>query len=69
MAVLIPYTDFKKAIDEVNSSKFGLQAGVFTKDLNKSFYAFENLDVGGVCINDVPSMRIDSQVSETAWCI
>eukprot|EP00850_Spirogloea_muscicola_P022869 SM000315S11906 [mRNA] locus=s315:83962:87476:- [translate_table: standard] len=38
-----------------------LQAGVFNRDLNKAFYAFEHLDVGGVCINDVPSMRIDSQ--------
>eukprot|EP00897_Mesotaenium_endlicherianum_P005715 jgi/Mesen1/5171/ME000257S04450 len=58
---LIPFTGFKACIDEVNASKFGLQAGVFTHDLNKAFYAFEHLDVGGVCVNDVPSMRIDSQ--------
>lgn len=58
---LIPYNHFKSVIDEVNMSKFGLQAGVFVTDINKAFYAFEKLDVGGVCINDAPSMRIDSQ--------
>ncbi|CAM6082216.1 unnamed protein product [Calypogeia fissa] len=58
---LYKYSDFKAAISEVNMSKFGLQAGVFVTDLNKAFYAFEKLEVGGVCINDVPSMRIDSQ--------
>lgn len=58
---LAPYASFEAVIDEVNASKFGLQAGVFTHDLNKAFYAFERLDVGGVLINDVPSMRIDSQ--------
>ncbi|KAL2652874.1 hypothetical protein R1flu_021002 [Riccia fluitans] len=58
---LTPYKTFKAAIANVNQSKFGLQAGVFVTDLNKAFYAFEQLEVGGVCINDVPSMRIDSQ--------
>lgn len=59
---LIPYSGFKSAVAQVNDSKFGLQAGVFTTDINKSFYAFERLDVGGVCVNDIPSMRIDSMV-------
>ncbi|KAL3684665.1 hypothetical protein R1sor_002687 [Riccia sorocarpa] len=58
---LTPYSDFKTAIANVNKSKFGLQAGVFVSELNKAFYAFEQLEVGGVCINDVPSMRVDSQ--------
>ncbi|OAE25968.1 hypothetical protein AXG93_1712s1480 [Marchantia polymorpha subsp. ruderalis] len=58
---LASYKDYKTAIANVNQSKFGLQAGVFVADLNKAFYAFEQLDVGGVCINDAPSMRIDSQ--------
>jgi len=61
VCVVAPYSDFKQVIDEVNNSKFGLQAGIFTSDLNKAFYSYEHLDVGGVCINDVPSMRIDSQ--------
>jgi len=59
--IIDKFNDFKKVIEEVNDSKFGLQAGVFTKDLNKAFYAYEHLDVGGVVINDVPSVRIDSQ--------
>eukprot|EP00250_Pteridium_aquilinum_P001226 c11433_g1_i1 orf=512-3865(-) len=58
---LISYGDFKSAVHEVNKSKYGLQAGVFVSDINKAFYAFEKLDVGGVLINDVPTMRIDSQ--------
>ncbi len=44
----------------MNTSKFGLQAGVFTKNLDRAFYAYEHLDVGGVVINDVPSKRVDS---------
>eukprot|EP00245_Coleochaete_scutata_P016886 TRINITY_DN8066_c0_g3_i2.p1 TRINITY_DN8066_c0_g3~~TRINITY_DN8066_c0_g3_i2.p1 ORF type:complete len:182 (+),score=49.49 TRINITY_DN8066_c0_g3_i2:210-755(+) len=59
--VLISYTNFQNAIHSVNDSKFGLQAGVFTTDINKAFYAYEHLDVGGVLINDVPSLRVDSQ--------
>ena len=49
--------------------KICLQAGVFVSDINKAFYAFEHLEVGGVVINDVPSMRIDSQVSKKKLCI
>jgi acyl-CoA reductase-like NAD-dependent aldehyde dehydrogenase len=44
----------------VNDSKFGLQAGVFTRDLFKMFDAWDHLDVGGVVINDVPSYRVDN---------
>ena len=43
----------------VNDSRFGLQAGVFTSDLNTAFKAGQVLDVGGVIINDVPSYRAD----------
>lgn len=52
--------DFKAVIDLVNDSDYGLQAGVFTSDLNKAFYAFENIEAGGVVINAVPSVRVDS---------
>lgn len=55
------FSTFEEAIDKVNHSAYGLQAGVFTNDLNKSFYSFNNLEVGGVVINDVPSVRVDSQ--------
>jgi acyl-CoA reductase-like NAD-dependent aldehyde dehydrogenase len=44
----------------VNDSKFGLQAGLFTRDLFKMFDAWDRLDVGGVVVNDVPSYRVDN---------
>jgi acyl-CoA reductase-like NAD-dependent aldehyde dehydrogenase len=55
------YSDFKQAVAEVNNSKFGLQAGVYTNNWNRAHYAFENIEAGGVCINAAPSVRIDSQ--------
>lgn len=55
-----PYSDFNEAIEKVNNSKFGLQAGVFTNDSDKVFYSFKNLECGGVIINDVPTYRMDS---------
>lgn len=51
---------FDEGILEINNSVFGLQAGVFTKDLSLAWKAFENLDVGGVMINEVPTFRVDS---------
>lgn len=54
------FTDFKQVCQTVNGGIYGLQAGIFTKDINKAFYAFENLHVGGVVINEVPSARVDS---------
>mmetsp|Transcript_1503 Transcript_1503/g.4707 ORF Transcript_1503/g.4707 Transcript_1503/m.4707 type:complete len:483 (-) Transcript_1503:148-1596(-) len=56
-----PYSDYKKVLECVNDSDFGLQAGVFTRDINKAFYAYNHLHVGGVVINDIPSARVDSQ--------
>ena len=61
VVVVEPYSDFKAAVGAVNASKFGIHAGVFTTDLNKSIYAWENIDVGGVVVGDVPSMRVDAQ--------
>ncbi len=43
----------------MNASEFGLQAGLFTRDLHKTFKAFNELQVGGVVVNDVPTYRID----------
>ena len=60
VAVLSKFTDFNAAMAEVNDSKFGLQAGVFTRDLFKMFDCWDQLDVGGVVINDVPSYRVDN---------
>ena len=60
VAVLSKFTDFNAAMAEVNDSKFGLQAGVFTRDLFKMFDCWDQLDVGGIVINDVPSYRVDN---------
>ena len=60
LAILSRFADFDAALDEVNDSKFGLQAGIFTRDLFKSLDAWDRLDVGGVVINDVPSYRVDN---------
>ena len=57
--LLEPFADFDEALDEVNASDFGLQAGVFTRDLYKARRAWDRLEVGGVVINDVPSFRVD----------
>ena len=59
VVVVYPYKDFSRALEAVNYSIYGLQAGVFTNDLRKAFEAFETLDVGGVILNDIPTFRID----------
>ncbi len=56
---LEPYTDFEAVIDNVNDSRYGLQAGVYTNDLKQMNTAYEKLEVGGVIINDVPTFRVD----------
>ena len=60
VAVLSPFDDFDAALDEVNDSEFGLQAGIFTRDIHKAFHAWDKLDVGGVVIGDIPSWRVDN---------
>jgi acyl-CoA reductase-like NAD-dependent aldehyde dehydrogenase len=60
VAILSSFTDFDAALDEVNDSRFGLQAGLFTRDLFKALDAWDRLEVGGVVINDVPSYRVDN---------
>ncbi len=59
VVVAAPFDDFDAVLAEVNDSRFGLQAGVFTNDLGHAWRAFEELEVGGVIINDVPTYRID----------
>ncbi len=53
------YSDFEVALEKVNESHYGLQAGVFTSDVQRIFKAYETLEVGGVIIGDVPTYRID----------
>jgi aldehyde dehydrogenase (NAD+) len=60
VAALYRWSDFEAALRQINHSKFGLQAGLFTHDIRKAMRAWDVLDVGGVVINDVPSWRVDN---------
>lgn len=60
LAILSKFTEWDAALAEVNDSKFGLQAGLFTRDLHKVMKAWDKLEVGGVCVNDVSSFRVDN---------
>lgn len=59
VTILKPFDRFDEALDMVNDSAFGLQAGVFTRDIERVHRAWDRLEVGGVCINEVPSWRVD----------
>ncbi|HKG56946.1 MAG TPA: aldehyde dehydrogenase family protein [Candidatus Limnocylindrales bacterium] len=60
LVVAFPFRDFGDAVRQVNDSFFGLQTGVFTNDLSNAWAAFDQLEVGGVIVNDVPTYRIDN---------
>ncbi|ENX18405.1 hypothetical protein F895_00020 [Acinetobacter sp. CIP 64.2] len=60
IAILEKFKDFQQGIVTINQSRFGLQAGVYTQNLNKMLYAWDHLHVGGVIINDVPTFRVDN---------
>lgn len=59
VTTVAPFSDFDAALEEVNDSEFGLQADVFTRDIDKIQRAWDVLEVGGVIIGDVPSWRVD----------
>jgi acyl-CoA reductase-like NAD-dependent aldehyde dehydrogenase len=59
LVVAFPFSDMGDAIGRVNDSMFGLQTGVFTNDLAGAWRAFNELEVGGVIVNDIPTYRID----------
>lgn len=60
LSVLYSFDTYEEALAEVNNSRYGLQAGVFTRDIYKAHKAWNELDVGGVVIGDVPSWRVDN---------
>ncbi len=60
VTLLYPFSDFDEALAAVNDSRYGLQAGVFTRDIGKIQKAWDELAVGGVMINEVPSFRVDN---------
>jgi acyl-CoA reductase-like NAD-dependent aldehyde dehydrogenase len=59
VAAVIPYDDFEEALRMADKTEFGLQASVFTRDLNRVLKAVQRLNFGGVIINDTPNFRAD----------
>jgi acyl-CoA reductase-like NAD-dependent aldehyde dehydrogenase len=59
VATVRAYSAWPRALAAVNDSEYGLQAGVFTRDLARAFEAFRHLEVGGVVVNDYPTLRVD----------
>jgi glyceraldehyde-3-phosphate dehydrogenase (NADP+) len=60
VAVIEKVQYFDEVIREVNKSRYGLQAGLFTNQLSQIKYAHENLEVGALIINGIPGFRVDS---------
>ena len=60
VVILESYQTFSEAIGRVNQSRFGLQVGVYTQNLTHTLQAWDELEVGGVIINDVPTFRVDN---------
>jgi acyl-CoA reductase-like NAD-dependent aldehyde dehydrogenase len=60
VAAVISCDDFEEALRQANDTQFGLQAAVFTRDLNRAFLAVKRLNFGGVIINDTPNFRADN---------
>lgn len=59
VVIVEKYNSFEEAVKAINDSPYGLQAGVFTNEIQEENYAFNELKVGGVIINDVPTFRVD----------
>jgi acyl-CoA reductase-like NAD-dependent aldehyde dehydrogenase len=59
VTLIEPFSDFDDALAQVNDSPYGLQAGVFTRDIGHVQQAWDDLAVGGVMINEIPSWRVD----------
>jgi acyl-CoA reductase-like NAD-dependent aldehyde dehydrogenase len=59
VASVIDYDDFEDALQQANSTEFGLQAGIFTRDVHRVLKATRYLNFGGVIINDTPAFRAD----------
>jgi acyl-CoA reductase-like NAD-dependent aldehyde dehydrogenase len=59
VVTVTPYRQLTEAIAVLNESDYGLQAGIFSQDLDKVFYAFRHLEVGAVLVNEIPTFRAD----------
>ncbi len=60
VAVIETFHDFGDALRSANESDFGIHAGVFTPSISNAMRAWDELDVGGVLINEIPSWRVDN---------
>jgi len=60
VVTVAPFSTWRQALDMVNETPYGLQAGVFTRDINRVFEAFRTLEVGAVVVGDIPTFRDDS---------
>jgi acyl-CoA reductase-like NAD-dependent aldehyde dehydrogenase len=60
VATIQTFSDFTDALAEANNTRYGLQAGVFTRDMGRVFQSIEALAFGGVMINDAPAFRVDN---------
>jgi len=59
LLTVTPYVRFEEALAALNDSEYGLQAGIFTQDVNKIFQAYRELEVGAVLANEIPTFRAD----------
>lgn len=59
LMTLVPYDTFEDAVRLVDDSDFGLQCGIFTRDIKNIWHAYEHIDAGGIIVNDVSSYRVD----------
>ncbi|HKS26178.1 MAG TPA: aldehyde dehydrogenase family protein [Pyrinomonadaceae bacterium] len=60
VATVSTFHDFEAAIAEANNTRYGLQAGVFTRNMERAYAAAQRLETGGVMINDAPAFRVDN---------
>jgi glyceraldehyde-3-phosphate dehydrogenase (NADP+) len=59
VVTVTPYREFDEALDALNGSEYGLQAGVFTQNVDRIFQAFRRLEVGAVLANEIPTFRTE----------
>jgi glyceraldehyde-3-phosphate dehydrogenase (NADP+) len=59
VTTVTPYPNFAEALEVLNATSYGLQAGIFTRDVRRLMQAWDHLDVGGVMGNDIPGFRVD----------
>ena len=60
VVTLHKFSSIEMAVEEVNESKYGLQAGIFSNDFKNIQYVYKHLNVGGIIVNDYPTFRVDS---------